>query len=247
MYISPVSFKSEIIYLKDHFRKSQPPKAQKSDVFIKSEEQKCSLEDCNTYLKGILKDLRSKKSTPESVADKFIALLKDKTTMEAFQKEISLLDTTPAEEIDTKKVEDFYQLTYKLENKLDETLKDRNKNPLIFMFLEPFDDAYLEYEERCGEIFGDEEEDDEDDQRLVLDLNSLVKIDDEQTDEEETKQVLTHVTEALKNAFEENPEPSFDLDITIDDEYSEEKYLNACKNLFKLVTMTRENAKQKEK
>ena len=252
MNINPISFGSEIIYLKDHLNKTKTPKAKSapatSDVFIKSkeQEQKRTLSDVNEDMKQILKDLRGRKTTPENAADKFMALLKDKRTMEAFQQETALLDTTPSEEIDTRKVENFYRLTYQIENKLEATLKNRNKSVLVFMLLEPFDNAYQDYEERCSEIFDDLDEEEDDDETLSsIDLNTLVEIDDKDVPEEETREVLTNVTQGLKDMFAADPEPEFDISVRIDDEYDEKKFIKACTNLFKLVTMTRENAGKK--
>lgn len=253
MFINPVSFKGEIIFLKDGFKKdsAQKTKAPSGDVFIKSDSKKeqRTLSDYNEDMKQMIRDLRGKKSTPERVADKFIELLKDKGTMAAFQREISLLDTTPQEEIDTRKVEKFYSLTYELENKLDETLKDRNKNSLIFIFLEPFDNAYENYQQRMSEIFDDlDDEDFDGDERLAsVALNALVDIDDPEVSEEETKEVFTNITQALKDMFKDDPEPSFDINITIGEDYDEAKYMNACKNLFKLITMARGNSQQNNK
>lgn len=255
MFINPVSSDCKVINFKDHTQKAQTQRAKAStesgDVFIKNQEQKEThqLSDVNEDMKRMIRDLRSKKSTPKIVADRFIELLKDKRTMAAFQQETALIDTTEPDKIDTRKVESFYRLTYELENKLDDTLKDRNKNPLIFMFLEPFDNAYENYQQRLSEIFDDldDENFDEDERLSSVDLNALVDIDDENATEEETRGVLTNITQALKDMFKDDPEPSFDISITIGDDYDEAKYINACKNLFKLVTMTRENSQNKDK
>lgn len=249
MFINPISFGNQVIYIKDHTKKAQTPKAQAGDVFIKKQKETRQLSDVNEDMKQMIRDLRAKKSTPEIVADRFIELLKDKRTMAAFQQETALIDTTEPDKIDTRKVESFYRLTYELENKLDATLKDRNKNPLIFMFLEPFDNAYENYQQRLSEIFDDldDENFDEDERLSSVDLNALVDIDDEKATEEETRGVLTNITQALKDMFKDDPEPSFDISITIGDDYDEAKYINACKNLFKLITMTRENSQNKDK
>ena len=247
MQINPISFTGKVIHFNPKTNITYINKrGAQGDTFVRNmtDIKAPELNDYNTQLRNILKDLRTKKNTPEQCADRFIEILKDKNLRKAYDREFAKLETTPVEELDISASERFYDLTFNIRHKLDKTLEDRGKNFLITTLMEPYDCLYEDYIVKCDEIFGDEDEDD--DEQRVLILNSLVDIDNENTSEEQTKEVITEMTECLKDIFAGDDEAEFNVAIKIDGDYDENKFVNACKNLFKLVTMTRENAKKKD-
>ncbi len=250
MNITPISFSGNII---DFNRISHPHstiRRTQGDVFVRSSEEESketvkSLNEFNDEIEELLKAARKKKISPDSAADSFIKILKNKELLESFESEMKKLDgMKEGDEPEIKPLEDFYALTFKMQNYIDDNVSDRNYAALVSMALTPYDNRYEDYCLRCSEIFGDDEDDED---RKVLDLSALVDIDREDASDEETKEVLKSITQFLSEEFEKNPEPEFDISIEIGEDYDEKKWINACTNLFKLITMERENSQKCDK
>ena len=245
MQITPISFSGKIIPLPKITRLPQPKS--EGDIFIreitdgKEKPKPRSLSDFNNEIDELLKGVRRKRLDPDKTAEKFIKILKSKELLAAYEADMKVLyDSKEGEEPDIRALEDFYTLTFNLQNALEEKVTNSNSSALVTVALTPFDRRYEDFCVKCTEIFGDDDVEDV----KTLDLSALVEIDDKDVPEETAREVIKNVTEFLGDEFKKDPEPEFDVTIKIDKDYDEKKWLNACTNLFKLISMEREKSQK---
>ena len=249
MQITPISFSGKIIPLPRITRLPQPKS--EGDIFIreitdgKEKPKPRSLSDFNNEIDELLKGVRRKRLDPDKTAEKFIKILKSKELLSAYEGDMRVLEAAKeGDEPDIRALEDFYTLTFNLQRSLEDNVTQTNSSALVTVALTPFDRRYEDFCVKCTEVFGDDE--DAEDVK-TLDLSALVEIDDKDVPEETAREVIKNVTEFLSDEFKKDPEPEFDVTIKIDKDYDEKKWLNACTNLFKLITMEREKSQKCDK
>ncbi len=247
MQITPISFSGNIIKLPTTSQRA-PQNAQEGDVFIRNigedkEKRNKSLSEINDEIDELLKGIRRKKIDPDQAASSFIKILKSKELLAAYEADMRVLEESKeGDEPDIRALEDFYALTFHFQNTLRDNVSDSNSSALVTMALTPYDIRYEDFCFKCSEVFGDDDVEDV----KTFDLNSLVEIDDKDVPEETTREVIKNVTEFLSDEFQKDPEPEFDISIKIGKDYDEKKWVNACTNLFKLITMTRNHAQKSD-